>query len=424
MNKTDNTVVRTYVYRLYPNKVQKYLFNQYCDYRRYIWNHAMDYNDYLYRAYRYEKLYYSKLGLEIKANAFCSSYPTFNLLDKKLNANKKSWEYKFPSKIALMAKHDFQNAVNNFINKAMPDWGYPRYKSKKAPRQGFKLPNESIKLNNKTITLAKGRKDKKHTNLALKTRQKFLDYPTGTVSFYTEKNRYYVAVPYYIPKADLKVDTTATGKVGIDLNVKHYDLYDGKHTTINLKLKKLERHYNRVKWYQKLLAKKRKVSKSNVNSHNYFVVKTKLQNEYDKINHLQQDFLQKLTTKLCKSYQTIIIEDLDAKHMKMGIASKGLHRAMFGKFRSILTYKANQYQVNLVVADKFYPSTQICSHCGFCKTGDDKITLFGNKKHHTDHNTYICYNCGYKSNRDQNAAKNLYQYLESNWLKETKVVSN
>lgn len=72
MNKTDNTVVRTYVYRLYPNKAQKYLFNQYCDYRRYIWNQAMDYNDYLYRAYRYEKLYYSKLGLEIKANAFCS----------------------------------------------------------------------------------------------------------------------------------------------------------------------------------------------------------------------------------------------------------------------------------------------------------------------------------------------------------------
>src|SRR5699024_8704298 len=97
-----------------------------------------------------------------------------------------------------------------------------------------------------------------------------------------------------------------------------------------------------------------------------------------------------------------------------------LHRAMFGKFRSILTYKADQYHVNLIIANKFYPSTQICSHCGFRKTGDEKITLFGNKKHHTNHNTYICYNYGYKLNRDQNADKNLYQYLESDWLKERK----
>src|SRR5699024_6036534 len=236
------------------------------------------------------------------------------VLNTCMNTNKKQWEYKFPSKIALMAKNDFQNAVNDFVNKTMPDCGYPKFKSKKAPRQGFKLPNESIKLNNKIITIAKGCKDKKHTNLALKTRQNFLKYPTGTVSFYTEKNRYYVAVPYYIPKADLKVDTNATGKVGIDVNVGHYDLYDGTYSTINLKIKQLEHRYNRVKYYQELLAKKRNVSKANVNSHNDFVVKTKLQNEYDKINHLQQDFLQKLTTKLCKSYRTIIIEDLDTKH--------------------------------------------------------------------------------------------------------------
>lgn len=288
----------------------------------------MDYNNYLYQAYRYEKLYYSKLGLEIKVKEFCNPYPTFNLLDKNLNANKKSWEYKFPSKIALMTKHDFQKALNNFVNKAMPDWGHPKFKSKKAPRQSFKLPSENIKLNNKTIILAKGRNDKKHSKLVLKTRQNFLDYPTGTVSFYTEKNRYYVTVPYYIPKNDLKIDAKATGKVGIDLNVNHYDLYDGAHSSINLKMKQLERHYNRVKCYQRLLAKKRKVSKANINSHNYRVMKTKLQNEYDKINHLQQDFLQKLTTKLCKSYQTIIIEDLNVKHMKMGIASKGLHRAI------------------------------------------------------------------------------------------------
>lgn len=147
-------------------------------------------------------------------------------------------------------------------------------------------------------------------------------------------------------------------------------------------------------------------------------MRTKLQREYTRVNNLQNDFLQKLTTKLCQKYKQIIIEDLDVKHMKMGVASKGLHRAMFGEFRQILAYKAEQYGNDLIIADRLYPSTQICSNCGYRKTGDEKITLRGNQKHQTKHNEYICYECGKKLDRDDNASINLYQYLESNWLKE------
>ena len=53
------------------------------------------------------------------------------------------------------------------------------------------------------------------------------------------------------------------------------------------------------------------------------------------------------------------------------------------------------------------PSTQRCSECGFVKQGEDKITLQGNKKHHTKHNEYICYNCGSILDRDENAAINI-----------------
>lgn len=52
------------------------------------------------------------------------------------------------------------------------------------------------------------------------------------------------------------------------------------------------------------------------------------------------------------------------------------------------------------------------------KIGEERITLWGNKKHHTKHNEYICYGCGAKLDRDQNASMNLYQYPESNWLEE------
>lgn len=63
----------------------------------------------------------------------------------------------------------------------------------------------------------------------------------------------------------------------------------------------------------------------------------------------------------------------------------------------------------LILADKYYPSTQRCSQCGYIKTGDEKITLQGNKKHHTKHNEYICYHCGAIMDRDENAVMNLLQ---------------
>ena len=57
----------------------------------------------------------------------------------------------------------------------------------------------------------------------------------------------------------------------------------------------------------------------------------------------------------------------------------------------------------LILADKTYPSTQRCTKCGYVKKGDEKITLQGNRKHGTKHNEYICYQCGYNNDRDENA---------------------
>lgn len=416
--KTENAFTRTLVYRLYPSKADQVRFQCYCDYRRYVWNEYKDENDHAYQRYRYERTYYAKVGIKVKAKEFCSKYPTFARTKKQVNHDKKAWEYKYPSKIALMAVTDYDNAMSNFINKAMPDWGKPKFRSKRSPRQGFKLPAESLKLNGRTITVAKGRKYKKHGNLVLKSRQSFLDYPIGTASFYTEKGRYYVAVPYLIPKEELKSDDKLKGKAGIDLNVDHYNIYDGKHKLIDLNMRQLKFYYDRIKHYQRLLARKREFDKKNTGSRNYLETRAKLQRDYRRVADIQNDFLQKLVLGLCQKYGQIVIEDLDVKHMKMGVASKGLHRSMFGTFRSILTYKSEQYGNDLVVANRLYPSTQICSKCQYRKTGDEKITLWGNKKHHTKHNEYVCYNCGNNIDRDENASINLYQYLDSKWYKE------
>ena len=112
-------------------------------------------------------------------------------------------------------------------------------------------------------------------------------------------------------------------------------------------------------------------------------------------------------TDLYQRFDTIVIEDLDVKKMQMSKRAKNLHRSLFGQFRQIMEYKSKKFGKTLIVADRFYPSTQRCSSCGFVKTGDDKITLNGNLKHGTHHNEYICYQCGYEDDRDHNAVLNL-----------------
>ena len=171
----------------------------------------------------------------------------------------------------------------------------------------------------------------------------------------------------------------------------------------------LQKIYKRIKHYQRQLARKREVNGTQATqSINYAKTRAKLQRDYRRVANVQHDLIQKFTTQLISNYDQIVIEDLAVKKMQMShVASKGLQRSMFGYFRQLLTYKCAWYEKKLIVADRFYPSTQRCSVCGHIKQGDDKITLIGNKTHHTKHEEYICYECGAVMDRDENAVANL-----------------
>ena len=142
-------------------------------------------------------------------------------------------------------------------------------------------------------------------------------------------------------------------------------------------------------------------------SKQYFKVRTKLQRCYERATNIQNDLLHKFTTGIYHNYDTVVIEDLDVKAMQMSKKAKNLHRSLFGKFRYQMEYKATKFDKELIIADRYYPSTQRCSNCEHVKTGDDKIGLSGNKKHGTKHNEYVCYECGFKADRDYNAVMNL-----------------
>ena len=223
------------------------------------------------------------------------------------------------------------------------------------------------------------------------------------VSVFKERGSYYAALPY---ETASNPKTKTHKKTAIDVNVGHFNYTDGQINVLPTKLQKL---YKRIKHYQRMLARKRKVNgKSTMQSNNYIAVRTKLQRDYRRVANIQNDLLQKFTTKLVNDYDQIVIEDLAVKKMMMThVASKGMQRSLFSKFRQILAYKCDWYSKELILADRTYPSTQRCAECGYIKTGDEKITLQGNKKHGTKHNEYVCYKCGYTNDRDENAVLNL-----------------
>ncbi|MDE6491918.1 MAG: transposase [Lactobacillus sp.] len=380
-------MIKTQVVKLKVNKTMQKHLDALCDYRRYCWNKGLKTWQLMYEAHTLNK----------KDNPS----PNERRVRDELVANKADWQYDLSARCLQLAVKDLANAWQNFFDKAQPDWGKPRFRSKKAPRQGFKT--DRAKIVNGKLRLDRPRSISKDSWFDLTSYEALKMEEVKVVSIFKEKNSYYAALPY---EEDILAKTKTHQKTAVDVNVGHFNYTEGQIIVLPAKLQKL---YKRIKHYQRVLARKRKVNgKLAAKSNNYFAVRTKLQRDYRRVANIQNDLLQKFTTKLVNDYDQIVIEDLAIKQMMMThVASKGMQRSLFGKFRQILTYKCDWYGKELVLAHKTYPSTQRCAQCGYVKKGDEKITLQGNQKYGTKHNEYICYECGYNNDRDENAVLNL-----------------
>ena len=119
-----------------------------------------------------------------------------------------------------------------------------------------------------------------------------------------------------------------------------------------------------------------------------------------RVAHLRRDLLHRITTELARGYASVTIEDLNAAGM---LANRRLARvisdAAFGEFRRQLTYKAGWYGTQLIVADRWFPSSKTCSGCGAVHAD---LTLADR--------VYACAVCGLTLDRDVNAAVNLARY--------------
>lgn len=400
---------------LYPNKTMTKVLDDLCNYRRYCWNQGLELWNDLYDQ-RIEMVPVSlrkKSQLAIKDKTIVFSEEEQKLLDmfpspsnrvvrNLMVNNKEDWQYALSSRALQWAIRDLANAWSAFFSsqESSQKVGKPSFRTKKSPKQGFKT--ECARIKNSKLVLDKPHKYKGDWyGISFKGH----DLPDGEIkhcAITKINNKYYASLVIECPDQLLP----KTGKkTAIDANVNHFDYTDGSFAVCP---KQLDVLYTQIKHYQRLLSRKRHLNgKKATQSNQYFKVRTKLQRCYQRVTNIQNDLLHKFTTNIYHKYDTVVIEDLDVKTMQMSKKAKNLHRSLFGRFRFQMEYKVNKFGKELIVADRYYPSTQRCSHCEHVKTGDDKITLQGNAKHSTKHNEYVCYECGFKDDRDHNAVMNL-----------------
>ena len=417
--------------RIYPTDEDIENFKKYIGYSRYLYNKAIDVQKELWLEYKEEKSKiedFDLLDKKVKKEFYKSYYPNASNVRYRMARMKSEWEYDYASRMVSTAAEDVCQAVKNAFNPKMPKHKLPKYKTKKKQKKlSFSLDGIIIKNNKVIIPKAS---TSKLTGIKPKNPIKFSEIPLATELRYTGKiagyptismnnNKWYISLTIRLDEESEKKyitkhhkDRTNKPECGIDANIRgfRYNKVEGGYEDWKTLDNRLLEQYKLIKYYTKVLSKKRLGNKNWKSSKTYAKMRTKLNKSYTKTYNIQEDTLNQFIKYLNDNYSSVTIEDLDVNSMKMNRRlCKSLHRAMFGRFKQKIENKFNQINIEFIKADRFYPSTQRCSSCGHVKAGDEKLGLSGDK-YGNAHNEYKCYSCGETLERDDNAVENLKQY--------------
>jgi len=278
--------------------------------------------------------------------------------------------------------------------------GNPKYKSRKYPKQSYRIPQYIFILDNHHIKLPKLGSVYYRSGREIKGKVKNVTIRKSAT------NKYYASV---LTEIEIKPLAKTKQEVGIDMGIADLAITsDGnKYKTIRFdKLLADKKHY-----WEARLARRRALAKKEIawDKHNkvleprelsdfsnYTKAKLMVAKYSEKIANQRKDYLHKISTELVKLYDVIKVEDLKSSNMMKNYKlAKAIANQSWRELRVMLEYKCEWYDKELMVVNP-YKTSQICSECGY----DDG-------KHTLDIRSWICPNCGTKHDRDINAAKNI-----------------
>ncbi len=356
-----NTINLAHTIRLYPTKTQETFFKKACGCARVAYNYGLA---------EYKK----QLDLKLKPRVFD--------IKKQFNQDKK---IKFPwiSETNKDANQQpFANLQSAFTRFFKKQGSFPRFK-KKGIKDSFYISNDKFSIEGNLFRIPKLGFVKGSEELRFKGK-------ISSAVIKRKSNYWFIVVSVEVPNQFQRVENQDC--VGIDLGIKTLaTLSNGlKFESSN----PLRRRLDKLKFLQRRVSRK---VKGSFNRRKQILRLSKL---YYEISCIRKDILDKLTSYLCKNFKVICIEDLNVNGMiKNHKLALSISDCGFGEFRKQLEHKSKLHGNEIILVDRFYPSSKTCSFCGWKK---EDLSLKDRDFH--------CENCGQVIDRDLNASINLKNY--------------
>lgn len=371
-----NQVDKGYKFRIYPNKTQKKQIEKIFGCTRFVYNFFLAKSEEDYK----------------QGNKFSSTYDN----QKILTSMKKDPEFEF-----------LKQSDSQALNQAIVNLGlaYSKFFKKLADRPKFKKKSHDqsyttfVTNNPSTLSIRAKRifipkigwvRIKQHRSVSGKV-------TSGTVSR-TASGKYFISL--HCQNSEVACFEETNSEVGFDLGIDSL-LIDQNGNKIK-NPKHIRKTLDKIKVEQKKLQAKTK------GSHNWQKQRIKIAKLHEKVANQRKDFLQKLSYNIVKNHDFIAAEDLNVKSMLESDFSqmhkqqqKALHRNItdvsWSELLRQLDYKANWYERKFVQVNQFFPSSQLCSCCGYKNPLVKDLSV----------RKWICPNCQTAHDRDQNAAINI-----------------
>jgi putative transposase len=361
-----------YNFRLHPGPAQRFALARAFGCARTVWNDA----------------------LRIRQDAHENGQPRprsgdlpKRLITEAKQTSEREWLGEVSAVVLQQSLRDLDTAYRNFFDSLSgrrkgPKVGPPRFKSRRDNRQSLRFTANA----RWSITAGGKLRLPRIGDVEVRWSRELPSAPSSVTVIRDAAGRYFAS--FVVQTDGSEVLPEAMDEIGIDLGLTHFAVMsDGRKVTAPKLFRRAER---KLKKAQQTLCRKQK------GSSNRKKAVIKVARAHARVADARRDHHHKLSTALIRENQAVYVEDLNVAGLGRTRMAKSVHDAGWSRFVGMLEYKAQRYGRTFQRVDRMFPSSQLCSACGF-RDGPKPLAV----------REWTCGNCGTAHDRDINAARNI-----------------